>query len=110
MIHFDIAVALFLICDIILGKHYDLKTVLLAFTGWTSIGNSNWYIFAVIILYFIVLLSFTVFKKKQDGRVYNDYCADGYVCYDNSQKTRLLLQHGDMLSAGYAVRTVKREN
>lgn len=99
LIHFDIAVALFLICDIILGKHYDLKTVLLAFTGWTSIGNSNWYIFAVIILYFIVFLSFTVFKKsKTVGFIMTtaltvmfvfvmiivkrpDYCYNTVICY-----------------------------
>lgn len=62
-LHFAIAVGLFLIVDIIIGKEYKLKTILLAFTGWTSIGNSNWYIFAVLFLYLFVFVAFKICKK-----------------------------------------------
>lgn len=67
LVHFDLAVLIFFIVDLMLGKigtTYDLKTILLAFVGWTGIGNSNWYIFAVLILYITTFVGFTVFKKN----------------------------------------------
>ena len=63
LIMFDIAVALFIILNIIIGKNYSIKTTLLAFTGWNDIGNSNWFIFATFVLYLFVLISFSIFKK-----------------------------------------------
>lgn len=62
-LHFAVAVALFLIVDIIIGKKFDIKTILLAFIGWSSIGNSNWYIFAVLFLYLFVFIAFKICKK-----------------------------------------------
>ncbi|MBQ8228318.1 MAG: transcriptional regulator [Clostridia bacterium] len=62
-LHFAIAVILFLVCDLILGKNYDIKTILLAFTGWSSIGNSNWYIFATLFLYLFVFIAFKISKS-----------------------------------------------
>ena len=56
---------LFLICNLIFGKSYDIKTVLLAFTGWTSIGNSNWYIFATLFLYLFVFAAFKISKSRK---------------------------------------------
>lgn len=64
-VHFAIAVFLFLICNLIFGKSYDIKTVLLAFTGWTSIGNSNWYIFATLFLYLFVFAAFKISKSRK---------------------------------------------
>lgn len=58
LLHFDIAVVLFLALHTVLGNSFPLKRVLLAFTGYTSIGNSNWYIFAVLGLYLIVFAAF----------------------------------------------------
>jgi hypothetical protein len=52
-----------LIVDLILKKEYELKNILLAFTSWTSIGNSNWYITAILVMYVIVTISFLVFRK-----------------------------------------------
>lgn len=62
-LHFIAAVALFLIVDIAIGKKFPVKTILLAFTGWSSIGNSNWYIFAVLFLYLFVFIAFKICKK-----------------------------------------------
>lgn len=64
-LHFAIAVLLFLVCDLLLGKHYSIKTVLLAFTGWSSIGNSNWYIFATLFLYLFVFIAFKISKSRK---------------------------------------------
>lgn len=62
LLHFDIAVLLYLLLDLALGTLSQRAplTVVLAFTGWTSLGNSNWYIFAVLFLYFFTFLAFTI--------------------------------------------------
>lgn len=65
LIHFDIAVLLFLIVRFFLGKIYPLKHVLLALAGWTSLGNSNWYIFAIVSLYFITAFCCFLFRKNK---------------------------------------------
>ncbi len=62
--HMAIAVTMFVVLNLVLGIKYDLKRILLAYTGWTSIGNSNWYIFAVLVLYVITFISFMVFRKN----------------------------------------------
>lgn len=65
LIHFDIAVGLFMLANLCLGRKFPLQTNLLALTGWESIGNSNWYIFAILCLYLIVFLSFIVCKGNK---------------------------------------------
>lgn len=63
LINFDIAVLTFAIINYIMGVSYGLKETLLAFTGWGCIGNSNWYIFAILCLYITTYASFTIFEK-----------------------------------------------
>lgn len=64
LVHFDIAVLLFLIMDILLGRKPGLVKTLLALLTWESIGNSNWYITAVLCLYLIMIAAFLVFRRK----------------------------------------------
>lgn len=63
LLHFDICVLLYLILNLIIGKKFPLKQTLLAFTTWTSLGNSNWYITAVLALYLIAIVSFLLIRK-----------------------------------------------
>ena len=63
-IHFCMALAIYLVLSFVLGKKYSLSRILLSFTGWSSIGNSNWYVFAILIMYSIVYISFKYFKKQ----------------------------------------------
>ncbi len=65
LLHFDIAVLLYLILNTALGISFPLKNTLLAFTGYKSIGNSDWYIFAVLGLYLIVFISFMLARKNK---------------------------------------------
>lgn len=65
LIHFDLAVLLFLILNTIIEKKYPVEKTLAAFIGWESIGNSNWFIFCTIALYFATLAAFAVFKKSK---------------------------------------------
>lgn len=64
LVNFDIAVVVYILLDLALGTLLDNSTakILLSFTGWESVGNSNWYIFAILILYLITYISFSLFK------------------------------------------------
>lgn len=62
LIHFDIAVFCFIVLALALGHEYSPKNYVLSLIGWESIGNSNWFVFDIIILYLIsyIGLSFVV--------------------------------------------------
>ena len=64
LLHFDIAVLLFLALNFILGKEVSLEKFLLSLVCWTSLGNSNWYIFAMVALYLITALAFLTVRKN----------------------------------------------
>ncbi len=58
LVNFDIAVALFAVLALLFHKDYSSKEYLLSFTGWESVGNSNWYIFVIMLCYLIAYLCF----------------------------------------------------
>lgn len=62
-VNLALAILLFLCMNAALNIRYSLSTILLAFTGWTSIGNSNWYIFAILCFYFFAWLCFSLFRR-----------------------------------------------
>lgn len=61
-LRFAVCVGLFLLLQSALGNlgEYSASHVLLAFTGWTSIGNSNWFMFDTFALYLLVWCSFAL--------------------------------------------------
>lgn len=65
LLHFDIAIMLFLILQTVLGEKFSVLQILLSFIGWDNLGNSNWYIFSILVLYLITYLSFMIFKKNK---------------------------------------------
>ena len=62
-VNFALAVILFIIIDCCLGIWYEPSVYILAFTGYTSVGNSCWYIFAALCLYGITWLGFIRLSK-----------------------------------------------
>lgn len=62
--HFAAAVALYALLGLLLHKGYSLKRVLLSFTGWDSIGNSNWYIFYTLVMYLLTWIAFRLFRSN----------------------------------------------
>ena len=64
LIRFDCAVLCFLIIGYLLGNVYDIKKVLYSLIGWDSVGNSNWYIFVIVLLYIMTYISFKFLNKK----------------------------------------------
>lgn len=71
LINFDLAVLLYLILNSVL-KHRipPLNRILLSFVGIRSLGNSNWYIFAVLLLYLLMFCSFILTCKIQNSRLW----------------------------------------
>lgn len=64
LLHFDMAVLMFLIIQLCSGKTYTVSNIILSFIGWESFGNSNWYIFDVLVLYAITWISFMLIRKN----------------------------------------------
>ena len=61
---FDLIVLIFIVLHLIYdGFDFGLKKVVLALVGWDSFGNSNWYIFAVLLLYVFTYLAFRFIKN-----------------------------------------------
>lgn len=56
---FAVAVGLFAVLNIAIGKEYSLRQWLLCWTGWESIGNSNWFVFDILVLYLLTYLILT---------------------------------------------------
>lgn len=56
LLNFDIAVLCFAIVDFLLDVPITSTQFLLSLTGWNSIGNSNWYIFVILVCYVITYL------------------------------------------------------
>lgn len=64
--NFIIAIILFIILNIILGNKISINKTLLSFIGWESIGNSNWYMFAIFCEYIFLMISFKLIKKESN--------------------------------------------
>lgn len=62
LFRYDVAVCLYLLVGEILRLKHDPMRVVLAFTSWTSVGNSNWYITIVLIMYVLIFLAFKMGK------------------------------------------------
>lgn len=63
-IHVAMAIVCFLIMNYFLDITYDYKTILWSLIGWKTIGNSNWYIFAILYLYVVSFISFFIIRKR----------------------------------------------
>ncbi len=64
LLHYDIAILIFYLVGLALGKDYPIKKLLLSFIGLDAVGNSVWFIFVIIILYLINFVSFIFVKKR----------------------------------------------
>lgn len=63
LIHFDFAIVLFICADFVLGISYSAKDVVGSFIGITSVGNSNWYMFDILVLYIFSYIVAILFRK-----------------------------------------------
>ena len=65
LFQFDLAILLFLLLRYAKGSTYSISHILAAFLGWEGIGNSNWYVLAILYLYLVTWLSYTIFRKRK---------------------------------------------
>lgn len=65
LLHFDVVVLLYLILSLIIGVNYHWKEYAFAWVGWTSLGNSNWFIFVTLALYLVTQISFLLVKNNR---------------------------------------------
>ncbi len=72
LLHFDIAVLIYYLIGIAMHKGYGFTEFLISLTGWGSVGNSNWYIFDILVLYLITYVSFMAARNnKKFGIILN---------------------------------------
>ncbi len=67
LIHFDLAVLLFLIFSLSIGQVYDWQNYVFCWIGWKALGNSNWFVFIILALYVITFASMKLAKLKDAG-------------------------------------------
>lgn len=65
LFQFDLVVIVYAIQRRVLVNDVGMKRFLLALIGWESVGNSNWYIFAVVCLYLITWLAYLLFSRNK---------------------------------------------
>ncbi len=65
VINFEIAAILYLIVSCATGQPPTFRYAIKAFFAWESLGNSNWYVFAIMYLYIVTYLSFRFIPKKK---------------------------------------------
>ena len=64
LLHFDLAILLFLLVQAFLPIHYPVRNYLLCWIGWESIGNSNWFVFVILSLYLIAFCGLLLERRK----------------------------------------------
>lgn len=67
LLNFDVAVVAFIVVDLLLGITVTTNQCLLSLTGWESVGNSNWYIFVILLCY---LMTYVVLRSSLSKRMY----------------------------------------
>lgn len=66
LFHLDLALLAYVIRNLIMGVRMKFVDFLLSLFGWSTIGNSNWFMFVVLVLYLVVYLSFMLFRKNKE--------------------------------------------
>ena len=64
LLNFDVAIVFFIVVDLLVGTNIGLRQCLLSLIGWDSVGNSNWYIFAIVLCYIIFYLVFGIVRSN----------------------------------------------
>ena len=72
LLKFDFAVCLFWILGKMLGLQHDygFKSVMYSFIAWRNLGNSNWYIFVILMEYILLWIAFQGIRYKDERIMY----------------------------------------
>lgn len=69
LFNFNGALVLYLLLSLYIGNSYSWKDIVLSMIGWSSLGNSNWYIFSILIMYAITYISAKTSFHFDDRRI-----------------------------------------
>ncbi|MBO5570670.1 MAG: hypothetical protein J6A79_17310 [Clostridia bacterium] len=76
------AILLFILVQAFYKKWYGIERILLSFIGWDSVGNSNWYIHGILVLYLVTFLAGMPLPSGKASRyVHAALVSAGTVCY-----------------------------
>ena len=64
-VHTVLILLLFLLTQLVLGERYSFGKILFGFLLWDSFGNSNWYMFAILMLYLFTWLGFRFVQNRK---------------------------------------------
>lgn len=62
--HFALTIPVFYAVGLLVGKSYGVKRLLLSFVGVSGVGNSNWFVFDILLLYALTFFVFIFAKEK----------------------------------------------
>ena len=79
VINFDIAVLVFLVVGFLFAKEYGWLRIVQALVGWESVGNSNWYIFDIVVCYILFWAAMCLTKRKGQIRTKKALAALGIM-------------------------------
>lgn len=74
LLNFDIAVCAFILHALLLSRPISISQVLLSFLAWDHVGNSNWYIFIIILCYALTYIANRFCSSDLAGLVISAFC------------------------------------
>lgn len=79
-LHYAFAVVLYVTVQLLRGNTYSTSRYVQAFLSWQGIGNSDWYIFTILALYFITWFAFTLLDNNPKAAVTMTFvCTGAYM-------------------------------
>ena len=78
LFHFDLAVILFLVYDVFLApEKLSVLKVVTSLVAWDSVGNSNWFVFAILCAYIFSFFAFVLNK----GHLFRSLIVITVLCF-----------------------------
>lgn len=68
LLNFDVAVCAFILMNLVLSIPMSAGIIVEAFFAWETLGNSNWYIFAILLCYALTYLVAKTVKTKNQWK------------------------------------------
>ena len=69
LMHFEIVVVAFIMVQSLIPITYPLRNYLFCWIGWESVGNSNWFIFDILVLYLISFIAMSLHRRGGYGGI-----------------------------------------
>ena len=81
-LNYAFAVLLFVLLNLFMNNDLSIVKVLLSFTSYESIGNSNWYMLAIFAMYTFILIAFNITKNHKKSLIIMTILSIIYSIFD----------------------------